>query len=166
MTTIAFTGHRPKDLPAGFSYSSFTRELERWLTITPEDMRFMCGGALGIDSWAAEYAMRNGIPFDLALPFRPRVMSNRWPIIAVDRLRAHIAAAETVHIINDTGAYDVRAYQLRNEFMVNAADHVLAFWSGKPYGGTANCIRYALQVDRPVTNLLPGRYQGAIKEMM
>jgi len=31
---------------------------------------------------------------------------------------------------------------------------VFAIWTGKPSGGTANCIRYALAQDRPTFNLL------------
>jgi uncharacterized phage-like protein YoqJ len=165
MTTFAFTGHRPKDLPPGFAMTATAWELDKFFAGKFQDVRFVTGGALGIDSWAAEYAIRQGVPFTLALPFPPAVMSKFWPDEAVDRLWVHIQKASDVQIIHDHHTYDVRAYQLRNEFMVNAADVVLAFWTGKPYGGTANCIRYALQAEKKVINLLPGFKAGPIKEM-
>ena len=49
----------------------------------------------------------------------------------------------------------VRAYQQRNEAMVNNANYVFAVWTGKPVGGTANCIRYALSQGKDVYNLCP-----------
>jgi uncharacterized phage-like protein YoqJ len=45
--------------------------------------------------------------------------------------------------------YDVRAYQRRNERMVDLADLVVAFFDGSA-GGTANCVRYAKSVNRPI----------------
>ncbi|MFZ2410072.1 MAG: hypothetical protein WAW23_00725, partial [Candidatus Methanoperedens sp.] len=43
--------------------------------------------------------------------------------------------------------FSMDAYQRRNEFMVDAADVLAAFFDGSP-GGTANCVRYARSVGR------------------
>ena len=146
MKSIAFTGHRPKDL-MGKRYLDFRDAL---IAIVKDrtDLHFVVGGALGVDTWAAEFAIAHGIPFTLVLPFRPEVMGKYWTQLQR-------------HIIHDEPSYDVRAYQLRNEFMVNAADIVLAVWTGKKDGGTANCIRYALQVGKPAYNLWP--LQGKLR---
>ncbi len=39
--------------------------------------------------------------------------------------------------------------QVRNEYMVDRADLVLALWNGTP-GGTGNCVRYARTRGVPV----------------
>jgi uncharacterized phage-like protein YoqJ len=44
--------------------------------------------------------------------------------------------------------------QVRNEWMVDSSDGVVALWNGTA-GGTANCVRYAEKVGRPIDNLWP-----------
>lgn len=44
-------------------------------------------------------------------------------------------------------------YQARNEWMVDQSEQGLAFWLGHA-GGTANTIRYAVNQNKPVRNLL------------
>lgn len=153
MTFIAFTGHRPKDLPFEFNYQSFAQRLDS-LGIPDSDSSFIAGGALGVDTFAAEYALQRGLPLHLHLPFTQSVMSNMWHPQARATLARHADHAVSVRIIHP-GDYDVSAYQLRNESMVHAADVVYAVWTGRPVGGTANCIRFALKRDVPVYNLLP-----------
>jgi uncharacterized phage-like protein YoqJ len=45
------------------------------------------------------------------------------------------------------------SYQRRNEFMVDAADVLAAFFDGSP-GGTANCVLYASKVGKKVVRFL------------
>lgn len=165
MTTfIAFTGHRPSDLPPGFGYAGFAHILDRWLEANPaaDHYEFICGGALGIDSYAAQYAIDHGIDLHLALPFPADVMSKFWKPWDAKRLHDHIDAAMTVTCAAQT--FEFAHYQTRNMMMVDGCDILLAFWSGKQQGGTANCIRYARvqqqnrRIRRPlhIENLLPG----------
>lgn len=39
------------------------------------------------------------------------------------------------------GAYSSAAMQVRNEWLADRCDALLALWDGSP-GGTANCLRY------------------------
>ena len=50
--------------------------------------------------------------------------------------------------------FSMASYQRRNEFMVDAADVLAAFFDGSP-GGTANCVRYANKVGKKVVRF-PG----------
>lgn len=152
---IAFTGHRPQDMPEGTTYQRFAAALDALGMDKRRDVHFVVGGALGADTYAAEYALSRNIPYTLILPFPVEVMGSRWREADRVRLNRHAAHAFDVRIINRSGHYDVRSYQQRNEAMVNVAAHVFALWSGKRAGGTANCIRYALTAGRPVYNLLP-----------
>lgn len=38
--------------------------------------------------------------------------------------------------------------------MVDLSDKVIAVWNGKS-GGTANCVKYAKTVDKPIMLILP-----------
>lgn len=161
MQYIAFTGHRPQDLPRGATYAAFAAALD--LQISPLDTTFICGGALGVDTWAAEYAISRGIPFILALPFQISDMTKFWPQQARATLALHWLRASQVHVVHPNG-YDVRAYQERNAWMVDHADVVMAVWTGKTSGGTANCIAYAKRCSKPVYNLLRpnGGFDGKV----
>jgi uncharacterized phage-like protein YoqJ len=105
--------------------------------------------ALGWDTAVALAAIRCGIPFTAAIPFEGQEL--RWPEESqrVYRYMRTQANGETVVAF---GGYSARAMQARNEWMVDRCDAVVALWSGD-VGGTANCVRYAGQVGRPVTNL-------------
>jgi uncharacterized phage-like protein YoqJ len=152
MHTIAFTGHRPKDIP-GIGFIEFAAALDA-LVKGRTDLHFVVGGALGTDSWAATYALTRNIPYTLVTPFDLDVMTRFWTDAAKKSLRTQRNAAEA-HIVINPGAYDVRAYQTRNEAMVDQADVVFAVYNGKRGGGTYNCIRYALKAGKPVYNLFP-----------
>lgn len=153
MHTIAFTGHRPKDLPREFERQQVYSALHQTLT-ADHDYHFVTGGALGIDTWAADYAFDMGFGLTLILPFPVSVMTKFWHPDDEGLLWTHRQMADEVIVIGDS--YNPAHYQRRNEAMVDRADEVIAFWTGKPFGGTANCINYALRVDKPIRNLLPG----------
>lgn len=154
MTTIAWTGHRPKDMP-GTTYMEFRSAMDAVGLGARKDVAFITGGALGADTWAAEYALTNHLPYTIILPFPVVTMTEFWTAIQRHVLEIHIEHASDVQIVHDELTYDVRAYQRRNEEMVNRADYVFAVWTGKQIGGTANCIRYALKMGKPVFNTLP-----------
>jgi len=152
-TTIAFTGHRPKDLE-GATYMQFRDALDALGTSVRTDLRFVVGGALGVDHWAALYARDHSIPYTIILPFPPEVMGKFWGEADRRALLSDIDHSEELQIVNHI-VYDVRGYNKRNEWMVNMAQVVFAVWTGKRTGGTANCIRYAKEQGVPVWNLWP-----------
>jgi hypothetical protein len=69
---VAFTGHRH------WKYSDVKAFLDEIVKKYGKDAVWICGGAVGLDSHAALYAMENGIRLWLVLPFSPVVMSKRW----------------------------------------------------------------------------------------
>lgn len=58
-------------------------------------------------------------------------------------------------VIVSSGGYGVEKMQVRNEWMVDHCDLLVALWDGSS-GGTGNCVRYARRVGRPTVNLWPG----------
>lgn len=164
MKTIAFTGHRPKDLPRGFDYQEFAQIMDSVIASRSgtDPLEFVTGGALGIDTWAAEYATQHNIPFHIITPFTHQVMTRYWKPEDAATLQRHIELATRAEALEDF--YRVDLYQRRNEAMVDRADCVLAFWTGKRHGGTWNAIQYALKVGKPVVNAIDGRMR-TIKEV-
>jgi uncharacterized phage-like protein YoqJ len=161
-TVIAFTGHRPKDLN-GLSYQQFRDSLDALNVGIRKDLYFVTGGALGVDTWAAWYAIHNEIPYHLVLPFQPEVMTQMWREYDRETLRTHINLADRFTVVSGGEKYDIRNYQRRNEAMVDEASVVFTVWTGRLLGGTANCIRYALKEGKPVYNLLP--FNGRLRSV-
>jgi len=140
MTTIkiAFTGHRHLSSSQVVSY--LNKLHQDYL-----DAIWITGGAVGLDTEAALYAMRHAIPLWLILPFPPLVMSKFWKDHHKTALRDTWAYAEKTSVL--APVYDVSIYQRRNERMVDLSDMVAAFWDGSS-GGTGNCVRYAQKVGK------------------
>jgi len=142
MTTIkiAFTGHRR------LSSAQVVPYLNKLHQEYPEAI-WITGGAVGLDTEAALFAMRHAIPLWLILPFPPLVMSKFWKDHQKTALRDTWAYAEKTSVL--APAYDVSVYQRRNERMVDLSDMVAAFWDSSN-GGTGNCVRYAQKVGKKI----------------
>lgn len=139
---IAATGHRrgPE--------AEFTEIAKAWLSAR-RPAGVISGMALGWDQAVAAAAIDLGIPVHAYIPFPGQ--SDLWPPDVIYRYGRLINACETRRFVN-FGPYEPWKMQARNEAMVDACDFVLAMWSGKE-GGTANCVRYAGKVGKPVENL-------------
>lgn len=144
---IAVTGHRPEDI----------RELERdvrgkfrttFSEAAPETV--IVGMASGVDLWAGAEALLLGIEVIAAKPW-----AGHAPRAEDAELYATICdGAREVVEVDDSSKYPGPwVYHKRNEWMVDHATHILAYWSGKETGGTAACLRYANKVGKPVRNI-------------
>lgn len=132
---IAGTGHRPNkilvDQDALIQFACHQLRLR-----APSHV--ISGMAQGWDAALAAAARHLCIPFTAAVPFAG-YGKKYWPqtIFAFMDL---CAAAQHVEIVCDYPG--TRALQLRNEWMVDRADRVLALHDGS-WGCTFNCIQYA-----------------------
>lgn len=146
---VAGTGHRPNKL-GGYGVAAERRVLNTALRslehLKPE--RVISGMALGWDQALARAAIDLGIPFVAAVPFEGQ--ERMWPEHSRRRFRELLAQASETVIVSP-GSYSANAMQVRNIWMVDHCDRVLALWNGST-GGTHNCITYAARAGKPFVN--------------
>lgn len=159
---VAGTGHRPDKL-GGYSNIIATRleALARSHFEAHRPSRVISGLALGWDQAVARAAIDLGIPLTAAMPFEG--FDRRWPDSSRCRLDKILEAAAEIVVCHPFPAPTL-ALQIRNEWMVDRADEMLALWDGS-WGGTFNCIQYAEKRGRPVENLW-SRWVDLYQEMM
>lgn len=148
--TVAGTGHRPNKL-GGYSKQAFNKLIaivESWLRVNKPD-HVISGMALGWDQALAQAAIYCNIPFTAAIPFKGQELA--WPKKSQEYYHFLLSRANTVKIICE-GGYSPNKMQIRNEWMVDNCDKLLAMYDETP-GGTANCIAYANSKGVEIINL-------------
>lgn len=151
---VSFTGHRPSKL-GGYNlpnptYIRVCQQIDKTLReLQPE--KVISGMALGVDQWAASIAVKLGIPFIAAVPFAGQ--ETAWPEASQKIFHKLLQQAAEVHIVCE-GDYAAYKMQVRNEWMVDRADTVIAIWDGTP-GGTGNCVKYAEKKSKQIIYINP-----------
>lgn len=145
--TIAGTGHRPEKIrePEDELRSRIAHALR-----DGECSTFICGMASGFDLIAGTTALRIGIPVIAAKPW-----AGHGPRVADRNLYKEVIESghKIVEVSSSLEYEGPWVYHQRNEWMVDNADRVLAYYNGDGKGGTAACVRYANKVGKPVRNI-------------
>lgn len=153
--TVAITGHRPSKLDNDYTYTSaLWRKLrERYAALYTEFkvQHVLTGCALGVDTVAAETAAANGIPYTAYVPFIGQ--PDRWLAASQQRYQDLLAGADDIIVVSP-GGYAAWKLHRRNEAMIDAAEWVLATWTGDA-GGTKSAVEYALRTSKEVMQLNP-----------
>lgn len=151
---VAFTGHRPDKL-GGYKLPNPTYlYICQQIDLTLKDLKpekIISGMALGVDQWAANIAHRLNIPFVAAIPFIGQ--EKAWPAQSQKTYHALLRLAESQHIVC-SGGYSAHKMQIRNEWMVDNCDKLIAIWDGSN-GGTGNCVEYAKSKNREIILIDP-----------
>ena len=147
---IAGTGHRPNKL-GGYGDDIYQKLVQLAMTYLKETRpeRVISGMALGWDQALAEAALGSDIRLTAAIPFKGQ--ENKWYPSNTVNYNKLLELADRIHIVSE-GGYSVYKMFLRNEWMVDHADRVVALWNGTP-GGTTGTINYAKQLNIPIDNL-------------
>ena len=148
---VAGTGHRPEKL-GGYSkdiFNSLVLIAEKSLK-SLKPTKVISGMALGWDQALAQASINLNIPLIAAIPFTNQ--DKVW----IDSSKTYYKellskASEIVNVSNDND-YNIKYMQLRNEWMVDNCDVLLAMFDGTN-GGTANCINYAEQKKKTIINV-------------
>lgn len=144
---VSFTGHRPDklgwyDLPNP-TYVNVCKQTEEILKALGPD-KCISGMALGYDQYAAYVCIKLGIPFIAAVPFKEQ--DKVWPERSKRIYNTLLSKAESIIIVS-SGGYHPSKMQIRNEWLVDQCDKLLACFDGTS-GGTANCIKYAKSIKK------------------
>ena len=152
---ISGTGHRCNKLPFAYQYPNpfqeavFQRLRDIFTEFKPE--KVISGMAVGFDTWLALVALEMKIPLVAAVPFVGQ--EKMWPAHAQDRFNQILKQAEKVVIVSE-GGYAPEKMQVRNQYLVDHCDKLIALWDGTN-GGTGNCVRYAEKVGREIVRIVP-----------
>jgi uncharacterized phage-like protein YoqJ len=155
---VAFTGHRPNKLPnkeTGYklpnpTYIKVCKEIDKNLRELKPD-KVISGMAQGVDQWAAHIAHKLGIPFLAAIPFEGQ--ESAWPMASQKTFQNLLKLASEVEIVSP-GGYAAYKMQVRNEWMCDHCDKLIAIWDGTP-GGTGNCVNYAKGKNKEIIFINP-----------
>lgn len=151
---IAFTAHRPTKL-GGYrlpnkTYIYVCQQIEKILKeLKPE--KIISGMALGGDQYVANIAIKLGIPFIAAIPFIGQ--EKVWTESSKRTYKALLNKASEQVIVSE-GEYSAHKLQIRNEWMCDHADKLIAIFDGTP-GGTANCVNYAKSIGKDIIVIDP-----------
>jgi hypothetical protein len=143
---IAWTGHRPElFLDPESARAAVDRAAEELLQQRPE--RFLVGGQRGVDTWAALAAHRLGVPFTLVLPLEVDEFAADWTADDRQCLQDTLGWATEVRVI---GGLASSAYTERNRVLATSADLMVAVWTGRARGGTAETVTFAQAAGVPI----------------
>lgn len=149
-----FTGHRPDKMNLG--EKEIKPLLEKAIDEAIEDgyVTFITGMAMGTDIWAAEIVLKRkksnkNLHLICALP-HPGFESRR-SMIEKMRFNKIIKKADISKEINSH--YFTVCYQVRNKWMVDRSNLVIAVFNGKN-SGTKNTVDYARRKGVNVVNVL------------
>lgn len=136
---IAATGHRPARLKGE---EKFIKEWINKIFTQYDCTAAISGMAQGVDQIFARAAVENKIPLICCYPYK----RNLHPI--------------EQEIINQAQNVDIRflhqkyignkVYWIRDKYMVDNCDLLIAVWDGMKVGGTWLTVNYAQKIGRPV----------------
>jgi uncharacterized phage-like protein YoqJ len=160
---VAVTGHRPNKLNNEYDgigpYSDHIRyhlqEVISTYTVGVHlgmNLTLISGMALGVDMIWAELAIANNIPFIAAIPCQGQ--HSVWPQKSKERYLDLIDHPLCTKMYISIGEYSPQKMQLRNKWMVDNCNLLVAVWDGTT-GGTKNCYNYAISVNKPVLRINP-----------
>src|SRR5882672_1645435 len=157
---IAVTGHRPGKLGNEWDgigyYSDSIRDylqsvIDDVCKVKEEPITLITGMALGVDMIWAELAIDNDIPFIAAIPCVGQEM--KWNERQVNRYNKLVNHPLCEMFIVTPTMYNPQVMQIRNEWMEDNCDLLVAVWNGTP-GGTANCVEYAKKKNKQIMRLI------------
>ena len=161
--TVCFTGHRPQSLPFGSDEQHLKCiELKARLATEIQDMiargadTFYVGMALGIDTFAAEAVLKEKednpkIRLIAAIPCPNQ--SNSWSKENKERYDFILSQCDEKILVSPH--YFPGCMHVRNYYMVDRSDILIAVFDGVSKGGTASTIEYAIKKNLTVIELRP-----------
>lgn len=168
---ICITGYRPGKLPTEYGYDIHNKAwaaLKRAFTDVSlflwaqygHRLTIYTGMALGVDQAFAEAAfdIRKQIPNVKVIAAIPCYNHEvKWPVASRELYHDILKQCDhSVYVTKTT--FTSECMDLRNQFMVDHSDVVIAVYDGKS-GGTKNCIKYAQKKGKKIISINPSTLQ-------
>lgn len=158
---IGVTGHRPNKLNLGYDVHSpgWRPMIEMFKSYLQKKncRKAYTGMALGVDTAFAKAVLElkeEGYDIELICCIPCRNHSCKWLKESVDLYNNILAQADEVILVTDA-EYKPYLMQVRNEYIVDSVDRMIAIWDGTD-GGTGNCVKYAWKVGKSIDAVHPG----------
>jgi uncharacterized phage-like protein YoqJ len=159
---LAVTGHRPSQLGWGYDLSNDKYKYLYGVLktyIKALDARHCISGmALGVDTVFTFASIRyrdenpdKKIIVECAIPCADQ--DNKWSDSDKRIYRYLLDNADKITLVSNE-AYRPELMTLRNEYMVDQCNKLLAVWNGEK-GGTKNCITYAMKKNKEIIRINP-----------
>ena len=163
-TTVCFTGHR--NLQAQMIPRVHVRLAEELSAAYRSGYRtFLCGGARGFDTLAAQAVLRFREEYKdarLVLVIPCADQADHWTAEERETWKRIREKSDEVRILSET--YYTGCMQVRNRYMVDRSSLCLC-WMTHFKGGTWSTVRYALHCGLMLKNLaMPDRPEPVMKE--
>lgn len=163
-STACFSGHRPQYFGTFDEGDALILRIKEALRSAVLDVvrkkeikHFIAGGALGVDTWAAEAVLSvqeeyPDIKLYIARPFDQQ--EKIWPLKDQIRYWTISARSNGVYTIS-SGSYSPSAMIKRNEWLVDHSSVLIAVYDGRKGGGTYRTYRYAKSKGKEIIHIDP-----------
>ena len=161
---VAFTGHRPEQLNMmrnELSKSGQALQDLIWREVRKQEKAgadtFLCGAARGADIICGEIVLAEKHTTDpqlkliCAIPFRGQ--ADRWSPEWKLRYRELLRGAD--RIVQLCEQYQRDCFHIRNRYLVDNCDVLIAIYNGGDTGGTAYTVKYAKMQGKEIIILNP-----------
>ena len=166
MKTCCFTGHRPKSLPWGYNekdlrcvaFKSRMKYTLENLIVKDGYKKFISGMAMGADMICAEITLSLKILYpyiELECAVPNYAFTENWRDEDRDRFNNILERADNVTYVSDSEIYSKRDLMLRNIYMVDSSELVVAVYTDGESGGTRNTMDYAKSKGKEVLVVEP-----------
>jgi len=166
LKVCCFTGHRPKSLPWGRDEGDIRcAALKSKIRFTLENLivengygKFISGMAMGADIICSEVVLSlktlyPQIQLECAVPNYAFAESFRDD--EQKKFESVLSRADIVTYVSPGAIYSKRDLMLRNIYMVDSADLVVAVYTQGQSGGTKNTLDYARRKNREIVIIQP-----------
>lgn len=145
---ISITGHRPNKLGCEYNHEGLYSDSIKWyFSKVFKELNadtIISGMAIGVDLIAASVCLDLGLKLICAVPFPEQ--DSRWPKQTKRFYQEILKQGKSICV---SERFSKKAFQTRNEWMVNHSDLTIAIWDGTS-GGTGNCVEYANKIKHPI----------------
>jgi len=154
---VAITGHRPNRLGNEWGhrgpYSNYVLQKMEEIILLLKPTEMISGMALGSDTLWAEKAIKYRVSLIAAIPFKGQ--ESKWPHYQQSKYHDILRDKIVTPVYVSEGGYSPEKMHIRDRFMVDKCQILVAVFGGDWKSGTGSTIKYAREKDKPIIFIDP-----------